>query len=157
MKVAFVPSFAALLLPLFVLLSFSFPLQAATPTAGQEQQSLDGKWDFMIDPVVAGEKAGTWDTITVPGNWDVLPEYATYTGKGWYRRTFTVPADWKGKHLRLGFGAVYETARVALNGQELGSHRGGYTPFEFDVTDKVNYGGKNTVIVSADNTPRRGA
>ncbi|HEX4139881.1 MAG TPA: glycoside hydrolase family 2 TIM barrel-domain containing protein [Candidatus Methylacidiphilales bacterium] len=124
---------------------------------GELRQSLDGPWDFTTDAQAVSDPAAKWDSITVPGNWDTLPAYSTYAGKGWYRRTFRVPADWRGKHLRLTFGAVNEEATVTLNGQELGTHRGGYTPFEFDVTDKVAYDADNTLLVCADNTIQRGA
>lgn len=124
---------------------------------GELRQSLNGTWDFTIDPQAADTAGATWDSITVPGNWDTLPAYSTHVGKGWYRRTFRVPAGWQGKHLRLLFGAVDEDTVVTLNGKELGTHRGGYTPFEFDVTDKVAYDGDNTLVVCADNTFQRGA
>lgn len=119
---------------------------------GERQQSLNGQWQFTTNATGA-----VWDSIAVPGNWDTLPAYATHKGKGWYRREFVAPADWSGQHLRLKFEAVYHDATVTLNGKELGSHRGGYTPFEFDVTDVVKLGATNTVTVYADNTYRRGA
>ena len=119
---------------------------------GQWQQSLNGQWQFTTNAA-----ATTWDSITVPGNWDTLPAYSTYKGKGWYRREFIAPADWRGKHIRLKFDAVYHDATVTLNGKELGSHFGGYTPFEFDVTDVIKLGATNSVTVCADSTYRRGA
>lgn len=119
---------------------------------GESRQSLNGQWQFTINA-----EAAPWDSITVPGNWDTLPPYSTHKGKGWYRRDFVVPADWQGKHIRLKFDAVYHDATVTLNGKELGSHNGGYTPFEFDVTDVVKFGATNAVTVCADNTYRRGA
>jgi beta-galactosidase len=124
--------------------------------AGQCHQSLNGAWQFTTNAAAANTKDAKWDSITVPGNWDTLPAYCTHIGKGWYQRTFTVPPEWNGKHVRLQFDAVYETAEVWLNGTLLGSHRGGYTPFEFDVTRQLQPG-ENTVVVCADNTFRRGA
>ena len=115
------------------------------------RQSLNGAWQFSTN-----QNATTWDSITVPGNWDTLPAYSTHIGKGWYRRTLTVSTAWQGKHIRLKFDAVYETSEVWLNGTSLGTHRGGYTPFEFNVT-KLLRDGENTVTVCADNTFRRGA
>jgi hypothetical protein len=132
------------------------PAQDTFFTSGEARQSLDGQWDFTMDASVAGQPNG-WAKMNVPGNWDTQPEYRTYSGKGWYRRTFTVPGDWKGKPIRLRFEAVFQQADVSLNGRDLGSHFGGYTPFEFDVTDKVTDGGTNTVTVCADNTYHRGA
>ncbi|BCU76932.1 glycoside hydrolase family 2 TIM barrel-domain containing protein [Luteolibacter sp. LG18] len=143
-------------------LGCSAPLQAApaSATATSSVQasalSLDGAWEFTTAPALTtGDQPG-WDSITVPGNWDTLPQYSTHRGQGWYRRTFTVPAGMKGKHLRLCFGAVNHEARVSLNGKELGSHVGGYTPFEFDITTAVQEG-QNTLLVQADNTVSRGA
>lgn len=124
----------------------------ASETPGQSQQSLGGTWEFTTDA-----DAKQWDSIPVPGNWDTLPDYATFKGTGWYRRQFTVPDNWYGKQIRLKFDAVYHDATVWLNGQQLGSHNGGYTPFEFVVTDMLKFGEPNTVTVSADNTYRRGA
>ena len=120
--------------------------------AAECRQSLDGTWQFSTN-----HAAAVWDALPVPGNWDTTERYSTYQGKGWYRREFTVPADWKDKHIRLRFEAVYHDATVTLNGVELGTHVGGYTPFEFDVTAKVNRGGPNTLTVCADNSFRRGA
>jgi hypothetical protein len=124
--------------------------------AGELRHSLNGAWQFTTNAAAVGSAEAKWDVIPVPGNWDVLPAYSTHIGKGWYRRTFTLPLDWKSKHIRLKFDAVYETTEVWLNGEPLGTHRGGYTPFEFDVT-KLLRAGENTVTVGADNTFRRGA
>lgn len=125
---------------------------SAPGIAGEWRQSLDGPWQFSTN-----ETAAVWDAITVPGNWDALPAYATYRGKGWYQRTFAAPPEWKDRHIRLRFDAVYHDALVTLNGRELGRHIGGYTPFEFDVTDRLNFNGTNNITVCADNTFRRGA
>jgi beta-galactosidase/beta-glucuronidase len=67
----------------------------------------------------------------------------------WYRRTFTIPEAWKEQHVVLHFGAVDYLARVWVNGQPVGEHEGGYTPFEFDITD-VLAAGDNTVAVRVD-------
>ena len=98
-----------------------------------------------------------WDTIKVPGNWDTRKRYSEYVGKGYYQKEFSIPTSWKNKQIRLQFDAVYETAKVWLNGQLLGKHVGGYTPFEFNITDKINANEPNSVLVMADNTYKRGA
>lgn len=64
-----------------------------------------------------------------------------------YRRTFTVPAAWKGKRTLLHFGAVDWKADVWVNGIKVGSHTGGYTPFSFDVTEALYAKGENTLTV----------
>jgi beta-galactosidase len=129
---------------------------AAHAQEGESRLSLDGTWAFTIDPAMLDKPDSDWDRLPVPGNWDVVNEYAHHVGKGWYRRTFAVPADFSGKRLRLRFEAVYESAEVSLNGRVVGSHAGGYTPFEIDVTDDLKPG-ENVVLVCADSTYRRGA
>lgn len=145
---------------LLLLLNLTQALNGASesPSTGESRFSLDGQWHFTIDPETASEKdSGRWDRISVPGNWDMLPAYSKHCGKGWYRRSFKVPEYWKGKRIRLKFDAVNHDAEVSLNGSVVGSHEGGYTPFEFDVTGALDYDGENTITVCADNTTGRGA
>jgi beta-galactosidase len=119
--------------------------------------SLDGTWAFTIDAAKLDRPAAEWDHLPVPGNWDTVDAYSQHVGRGWYRREFTPPAAWRGARVRLTFDAVYETAEVTLNGEPLGRHEGGYTPFEFDVTSRLRWDAPNILTVVADNTYRRGA
>lgn len=128
--------------------------------------SLNGLWHFKTLKAPLAERnfvhpdsadMGNWDSLTVPGNWDTENEYANYRGTAIYRRTVDLPADWEGGTVNLRFEAVNETAKVYINGHYVGSHRGGYTPFEFNVSDLMAYGAKNTVAVVVDNNYGRGA
>jgi hypothetical protein len=65
----------------------------------------------------------------------------------WYRRTFTVPSGWAGRNVLLHFGAVDWEATVYVNGQNLGTHRGGYDPFSFDITPALKPSGEQELIV----------
>jgi len=121
---------------------------------------LNGEWCFSIDMDRTGEKLGwadpafgdsAWMSVNVPHTWNVMPEYLKYEGIAWYRRTFTVPSEAKDAHLRLHFEAVFYLARVWLNGQYLGEHEGGYTPFEFDVSAIARPGEENLLAVQVDN------
>lgn len=79
-----------------------------------------------------------WHQLTVPGHWGMLNEYSNYTGIGWYRKTLVLPASWtknSDERYYLKFGGVYHLSRVYLNGKFMGINRGGFTPFEFDVTE----------------------
>jgi beta-glucuronidase len=89
--------------------------------------------------------------MKVPGDWNSQAEkLQLYEGTVWLRQVFQ--ADPKpGKHYVLYFGAVNYEAHVYLNGKKLGMHKGGFTPFQFDVTDKL-VKGRNFVVVKADNT-----
>ncbi|MGA9349402.1 MAG: glycoside hydrolase family 2 TIM barrel-domain containing protein [Anaerolineae bacterium] len=122
--------------------------------------SLSGEWRFAVDPGEVGENKGWaapdfddsgWAVVTVPHTWGVMEEHADYDGIAWYRRTFALPAKAQDAHLRLHFGAVFYLARVWLNGQYLGAHEGGYTPFEFDVSGIAKPGAENVIAVQVDN------
>ena len=65
----------------------------------------------------------------------------------WYRRTFTVPPAWQGKHVLLHFGAVDYESETFLNGRSLGVHRGGYDEFSYDVTSSLQGTGEQELIV----------
>lgn len=121
---------------------------------------LSGAWRFAVDPDASGETHGwatpdfddsEWRAISVPHTWNIMPEYANFDGFGWYRRKFLVPEAVQPAHLRLHFEAVYYLARVWLNGNYLGEHEGGYTPFEFDVNGVIQPGAENILVVQADN------
>lgn len=66
----------------------------------------------------------------------------------WYRRTFEISAKWSGKNVLLHFGAVDWEATVWVNGKEMGTHRGGYDPFTFDITDALKDSGRQEIVLS---------
>src|SRR5262249_32793190 len=68
----------------------------------------------------------------------------------WYRRTFKLPQSWNGKRTLLHFGAVDWEATVWVNGKKLGTHRGGYDAFSFDITDALKKDGEQEIIVGVD-------
>lgn len=90
-------------------------------------------------------------TLAIPGDWNSQDaKLELYEGTVWLRQRFNATPK-EGKRYFLHFGAVNYEAHVYLNGKKLGSHKGGFTPFQFDVTGKLK-AGQNTVIVKADNT-----
>jgi hypothetical protein len=125
----------------------------------RERLSLDGYWQFRIDPHqnLTPEllEQGGAETIEVPGCWQAqFPGLRHYEGRAWYWRRFTVPSAWQGRRVVLHFGAVDYLARVWLNGTELGMHEGGYTPFEFELQDHLNWDEENLLVVRVDDPPR---
>ena len=72
------------------------------------------------------------------------------TSIGWYRRVFDIPASDAGRRIAIEFDGVFRDCIVALNGHYLGRNLSGYAPFHFDVTDFVNYGDRNVLVVRAD-------
>ncbi len=163
MKQAYVNPFWTNLLKIALIILVLTSVIHAQPN---QTTSLNGFWAFRTDPNAVGEVQGwfkpetnitNWDTLVVPGNWDLHNEYAHYVGKGWYRRTFATPANLNGKIARLLFDGVYHDCTVWLNGQKLGENHSGFLPFEFEITNRLNPNGLNTLIVCADNTLSRGA
>ena len=90
--------------------------------------------------------------VTVPHCWPADAGYEKYIGHALYQRDFDAPEIRKGQVVRLHFDAVYDVAQVWLNGKQLGTHEGGYTAFEFDVTNLLKPG-KNHLLIEVDNTP----
>lgn len=138
--------------------------------AGRTLQSLDGNWQYVVDPYETGNGARFYEdrqptdpavlqeydfnhfpSLTVPGDWNSQSEQLLfYEGTVWYRRVFrTVPGQ--GKRYFLYFGAVNYAAAVYLNGHKLGEHKGGFTPFQFEVTNLLKEG-DNSVVVRVNNT-----
>ncbi|QBI56313.1 AbfB domain-containing protein [Streptomonospora litoralis] len=113
-------------------------------------RNLNGEWEW--EPAQEGEAppfGRTLDrSILVPYPVEsALSGIGEDTDRMWYRRTFTVPEDWKGRHVKLNFDAVDWRADVWINGTKVGDHRGGYDRFSLDVTDALRRGEQNEVIV----------
>ncbi|UII21681.1 glycoside hydrolase family 2 protein [Fulvivirga ligni] len=90
-------------------------------------------------------------TLDVPGDWNSQdPTLEFYEGTVWYQRDFNVKLE-KDKKYWLYFGAANYEAHVYLNGKKLGMHKGGFTPFQFDVTDLLK-NGANSVVLKVDNS-----
>lgn len=106
--------------------------------------SLNGEWDFSsIDGTAR---------ITVPFAWETPASgiERTWLEAATYRRVLSVPADWEGLRTVLCFGAVHHRATVSIDGTEVGTHVGGYTSFEFDVTEHVRPGQDALVEVAVE-------
>lgn len=113
-------------------------------------QNLNGLWDYAILPMGQQEPQTFDGKILVPFAVESsLSGVQKELGKEkelWYRRTFTIPSDWKSKNVILHFGAVDWKAEVYLNNIKIGSHTGGYTPFCFDVTPFLTSGNQKLVV-----------
>jgi len=114
--------------------------------------NLNGVWQFQEaqagDAVPVGKKLS--DVILVPFAWEsalsgVRKQFDSR--RAWYRRAFTVPSAWDGQRVLLNFGAVDWEASVYVNGRSVGTHRGGYDSFSFDITPFLNRGGTNELVI----------
>ncbi len=135
---------------------------AATPTLtassvearfdGFEQiVSLDGPWRFRqtgseMDEYFSPDlDVSAWHTMNIPQNWYLAG--LNYHGTIWFRREFEASADWQGRAVRLRFDGVDYFADVWLNGRSLGHHEGYFQPFTYEVSEYLNYGGNNILVV----------
>lgn len=115
--------------------------------------SLNGLWDFHPTP---GErffkrpdgKKLAWSAVQVPGEW-FMQGFTTAPGTpAAYRKVFSLPDDWDNQVVRVRFDGVYSLTTVYLNGKQVASHEGGFTPFEADLTPFVKYGRHNELILA---------
>ena len=152
-------------------------------TDARQTISLDGQWKTIIDPYESGYydyryqpstngyfkdakpktktdlieyDFDTSESLTVPGDWNTQKDRLfLYEGTIWYKKSFAYKAK-PGTRVFVYFGAANYLADVYLNGQKLGRHEGGFTPFNFEVTKQVREG-DNSLIVKVDNKRRRDA
>ncbi len=112
--------------------------------------NLNGRWQYGqgTQGQAPPFRRGLAQTILVP-----FPVQSPLSGiergdtRGWYRRTFKVPAAWGSRHVMLNFGAVTWEASVYVNGRRAGTHRGDYDAFSFDVTRLLHRRGLNQLLV----------
>jgi beta-glucuronidase len=126
---------------------------------------LDGTWNAIVDPLGTGAGGNmcknakpkdprdlveynfdTAGTLKVPGDWNTQrADLMLYEGSVWYEKTFSYHPR---EHTRVFayFGAANYHATVCVNGDKVGEHLGGFTPFNFEVTDKL-HDGENFIVV----------
>ena len=155
---------------------------AITAAGPRRHELLDAHWRFQAlagKPVDHGVHAApatpaqaaadfddsAWRVVQIPHDYIVEGKYDPKANKGhgflpvypaWYRRHFSLAASDSGKAVWLDFEGVYRDAHVYLNGKLLGRHRGGYTPFRFDISKSANFGGDNVLAVYVDPTKFEG-
>ncbi|MGZ3754902.1 MAG: beta-galactosidase GalA [Mucilaginibacter sp.] len=114
----------------------------------------------------------TWLKIDLPHDWAVEQPFDSKgsgshgyraigrnfpeASVGWYRKTITIPQSDLGKHISIAFDGVYRNSVVWVNGHYLGTEPSGYTGFEYDISEYLNYGGENVIAVRADVTMEEG-
>ena len=100
---------------------------------------LNGDWQFRFAP------QGKWNTVQVPGELAMQGYAIEHDTPYLYRKSFTLPADYKGKRVILRFDGVYSHAVLSVNGKQVREHHGGFTRWETDVTEFVRPGKKNEI------------
>lgn len=114
--------------------------------------NLNGLWDYAILPKEGAQPEAFDGRILVPFAAEsalsgVMKTVGT-DNRLWYQRTFRVPEEWAGRRVLLHFEGVDWETTVWVNGREVGTHRGGYDPFTFDVTKALSGGENEKIVVS---------
>jgi hypothetical protein len=157
-------------LPLLLLIVFtqvhaqSIPLpEHPRPDFERTQwQNLNGLWQFEFDSLDQGISkkwnegtAAFAHKITVPFPWgSQLSGVKDKADIAWYKREITISPEWKNKRTFITIGASDWETTVWLDGKLLGTHQGGYTPFSFELTEYLNYGKAQKLVVRADDKRR---
>lgn len=132
---------------------------------GKDQGDFSKSGDF--DFATAKFDDSKWRALDLPHDWAVelpfvhdealqshgykpLGRAYPETSVGWYRRVFEVPEQDRDRRITIEFDGVFRDTLVFLNGYFIGRNNNGYAPFEFDLTDFLNYGGKNYLVVRVD-------
>ncbi|WP_300600752.1 glycoside hydrolase family 2 TIM barrel-domain containing protein [Niabella sp.] len=156
------------------LLYFGILLSFGLHAYGQENISLNGVWQFalatntkeakILDKFnMPGYKSKQFKPIPVPSNWAILgyeePVYQSFendeASAGYYLKEFSIPPEQLNqKRIMLQFEGVWSHADVWLNGKYLGSHGSGFTPFSFEITEKINRDANNTLAVRVQQVSR---
>ncbi|GGB56438.1 glycoside hydrolase family 2 TIM barrel-domain containing protein [Blastomonas aquatica] len=153
------------------------PAAASAPAAAASaQQAIGSQVARQVIPITSGwrfrfggDPAGVtatdyddsgWDTVDLPHTWNRMGEYAQSRsastnvdqGEGWYRLHMTGPVLGKSRSAVLEFDGVGSIADVWVNGAHVGTHKGAFSRFRFDVTDHLKPGQDNVIVVKADNS-----
>ncbi|WP_343329199.1 glycoside hydrolase family 2 TIM barrel-domain containing protein [Polaribacter staleyi] len=131
-----------------------------------ERLSFDTDWKFIQQDITGAEQINfndaSWRTLNLPHDWSIEGEYDESNpmgaqcgylpaGFGWYRKTITVPKDWKGKQVEIAFDGVFMNSTVWANGKKLGTRPYGWVSFAYDITEAVATSKTITFAVRVDN------
>jgi beta-galactosidase len=157
---------------LIIFLVICSSLQAKSQPAYYRENLFDSDWRFHLGGAQDAENPqfddSKWRKIDLPHDWSIedLPGTNspfsinaisqvsggfTTGGTGWYRKTFTVENNQKGKCFRIIFDGVYMNSEVWLNGRQIGNHPYGYSSFWFDITDNLKLDGESVLCVKVKN------
>jgi hypothetical protein len=123
--------------------------QRLSPRPSEGRINLEGSWDFLPDPpkdFVKKAETLAWSQIKVPANYE-MEGFKAKSDTAAYRKWLIVPSNWAGKRIKMRAEAIYSSAEVWLNGVRVGSHDGGATPFELDLTNAAKPGEPNELCI----------
>ncbi|MET3608742.1 glycoside hydrolase family 2 TIM barrel-domain containing protein [Mucilaginibacter rubeus] len=150
-----------------LLLAYSVLSFAQSSVGSGRKQLFDYNWKFNLgDDSLARLRDfndNAWRNLDLPHDWSiegsVSPKNPTGgaggyfpTGIGWYRKTFKVAPEWKGKSIFVYFEGVYMNSEVFINGKSLGIRPYGYSSFRYDLSPYLDFNKENVIAVRVDNS-----
>ena len=125
-------------------------LSISTTAVGREVFPFNEGWRFFFKSENSSDNARH---VTLPHSWNTDPqlegEWLETTGN--YQNDIYIPAEWANKRLFVKFYGVQSVGDLFVNGNYVGTHRGGATAFSFEVTDKVRFGTNNALLMVVNN------
>lgn len=156
---------------LIVLLLFLTHSSGAQQYFNANKQLFDYGWKFTLANQSDNYSAPAfddrkWRGLDLPHDWSIEGKMEAKnpmgndggyfpSGIGWYRKTFSLPANAKNKRISVYFEGVYMNAEVFINGKSLGVYPYGYSAFSYDLSPYLKYGAKNTIAVRVDNAQQK--
>ena len=141
--------------------------QSAIDNRVRQKAKFNSDWKFILDDKAGFESPAfndsTWRSLDLPHDWSVEGKFDDKNpaggqgaflpcGIGWYRKSFVIPDSMKTKRVVIQFDGVYMNSKVYLNGQFLGQYPYGYSTFQYDLTDLIQFGKPNLIAVRVDNS-----
>jgi len=141
--------------------------QSSAETKVRQKVKFNSDWKFMLDDKAGFESItyndSAWRTLNLPHDWSIEGAFdaknpATGMGAflpcgiGWYRKSFMLPDSMKNKRIVVQFDGVYMNSKVYINGHFLGQYPYGYSTFQYDLTEYMQFGKPNIIAVRVDNS-----
>ncbi|WP_281635466.1 glycoside hydrolase family 2 TIM barrel-domain containing protein [Flavobacterium marginilacus] len=129
-------------------------------------EDFNKNWNFKLgdypQAINANFSTADWRTLQLPHDWSIEGAFDKDSktkqaqgflpaGIGWYRKVFTVPANWKNKTVSVEFDGVFKNSEVFINGHSLGVRPSGYISFAYELSQYLNFGKANIIAVKVDN------
>ncbi|QMV71036.1 glycoside hydrolase family 2 [Sphingobacterium paramultivorum] len=131
---------------------YSIPTLTALPKdIAETKVDLNGSWNFDATPKPdfwTSLNRGNTQNIQVPGQWIMQGKQVPAGQQAGYARKFTLPESYRGKRIKIRCNGVFSESTIYVNGKRVGYHLGGFTPFEFDISDLVRWDRANDIAIA---------
>lgn len=129
-------------------------------------EDFNQNWNFKLGDyptaIESDFNTSDWRTLQLPHDWSIEGAFNKDNptkqaqaflpaGKGWYRKTFTLPSAWATKNVSIEFDGVFKNSEVFINGHSLGMRPNGYISFTYELSQYLNFGKENVIAVKVDN------